>query len=266
MVLDLARRLKEHPPRRSVLLMHFSGEELGLLGSAYWAKHPTVPAKSVKFFFCFDMVGRLDSQKRKLFIGVMGAPRLSVDRIDGFMPASLHVEHEMGMLLGASDHASLARIRIPSVFFTTGLHDDYHRPADTAERINYEGEALIEDAALAAVCDMANAEATPNFDEESAWILFPQPRTPLHVDFGAFAAKQMDPRGLLLGGCRAGSPAAHSGLRVGDVLVKFGTLSIHSLQDLEVAVKARKLGESVPLQWIRDGRLQDSKAVMSGAP
>lgn len=263
MVLDLARRLKEHPLRRSVLLLHFSGEELGLLGSAYWSKHTTVPVESVKFFFCFDMVGRLDASTHKLWVGGVGTTHEDLARIDAHLPSSLHVQHELGMLIAASDHASLAKVRIPSVFFTTGLHNDYHRPTDTAERVDVVGEALIEDAAMAAIHDFGDAAAAPSFDESTAWFLMP--RTSIRLDFGALASDQMDPRGLLLGGCKAGSPAAHAGLRAGDVLLSVAKAPIHSLQDLEKIVRDHKVGDSVLIAWIRDGRRCEARAVLSSS-
>jgi hypothetical protein len=258
LVLDLGRHLKAKPTRRSILLMHFSGEELGLLGSAAWAKQPTVPPSAVKFYFNFDMVGRLRIDAPQLFIGAVGATTADLAKLDQHVPAAIPVSHDLGIHLGASDHSSMAALKIPTVMYTTSIHADYHTPTDTADKINGEGMVAIEAAALGAIRDLADADAAPAFDPTSAKWLFPQPLSVSKAFFGARPGLDDDPRGLLLDEPREGSPAATAGLRRGDILTVFDGQPIHSLFDLNAAVGARQSGDRVTIHWIRNGKTQEA--------
>lgn len=258
MVLDLARRLKQRPPKRSVLLLHFSGEEIGLLGSSAWTKAPTVPLETVKFYFNFDMVGRLDPNKPKLDIGTIGLSAETVARLDAKVPASFAVNHDLGFYLGASDHVNLAAKKVPAVFYFTGMHADYHKPTDTADKLNYEGSAQIEDVALATLREFADAPQVPAFDLASAKWLFPEPTRLSKAVFGALPGEGTDPRGLVLGGVREGTPAAALGLQVGDILVSFDGRPVQRLFDLNAALSNRTAGDKVKVIWIRGGSTHEA--------
>ncbi|MBK8790008.1 MAG: M28 family peptidase [Holophagaceae bacterium] len=96
MIVELARELKKARPRRSILLLHFGGEEEGLLGSQYWVQHPTHPLESVKFMLNFDMVGRLDLKAPKLMMGGLGAPKSAVEAAQKFVPKDFSVSAGRG--------------------------------------------------------------------------------------------------------------------------------------------------------------------------
>jgi hypothetical protein len=223
-----------------------------------------VPIEQVKFFFNFDMVGRLDPVHPKLEIGYLGARSAEANLIDRHVPRNITLDHDLGIYLGASDHLSFATQKIPTAFYFTGIHGDYHRPTDTPDKINYAGEALIEDAALGAVLEIADSKVAPSFDIESTQWLFPQPAHVSKAAFGAQPGDDSDPRGLLLGESREGSSAAELGLRAGDVLVSFNNLPIKSLFDLNAAIGDCQAGERVKVQWIREGKTTEAEAVLKG--
>ena len=139
MVVELARELKQARPRRSILLLHFGGEEEGLLGSSYWIQHPTHPLEAVKFMLNFDMVGRLDPVAPKLMMGGLGAPKAALEAAKKLAPEGFAISVDVGAAVGGSDHMSFSQAKIPTFFFFTGIHGEYHRPTDTADRINYAG-------------------------------------------------------------------------------------------------------------------------------
>jgi hypothetical protein len=154
----------EHRPRRSVLFAFWDGEEKGLLGSAHWAHHPTVPLANVKLSINIDMVGRLSGHR----IEVGGARcaaglrrQLSTSRLDGaWLDFSWEYKEN-------SDHWTFYQSRIPSIYVHTGLHDDYHRPSDDVEKINIEGIRLVTGYLLEKVDQFADADTLPKFRSES---------------------------------------------------------------------------------------------------
>lgn len=264
LVLELARRLRERPPRRSILLLHFSGEELGLQGSGHWVKHPTVPLASVKFYFNFDMVGRLDPAAPKLSIGCLGVFKSETELLDRHVPRNITVDHDLGVYLGASDHMSLATQKIPSAFYFTGIHADYHRPTDTPDKINYAGQAQIGEAALGAIRELADATTAPAFDAESAKVLFPTLGRLSRAIFGAQPGAGSSPQGLLMGEPRQGTPAAGLGLRAGDILVRFKGQPVKTLFDLNALIGSCAPGDRVKIAWIRRGKTQEAAVVLAG--
>jgi hypothetical protein len=154
----------EHRPRRSILFAFWDGEEKGLLGSAHWARNPTVPLANVKLGINVDMVGRLSDHR----IEVGGArsavglrKQLSTTRLDkAWLDFSWEYKDN-------SDHWTFYQAKIPSIYLHTGLHDDYHTPSDDVEKINVEGIRLITSYLLEKVAQFAEADSLPAFRNES---------------------------------------------------------------------------------------------------
>jgi hypothetical protein len=173
LVVELARELKQARPKRSILLLHFGGEEEGLLGSQYWVQHPTHPLESVKFMLNFDMVGRLDPKAPKLMMGGLGAPKSALEAAQQLAPKDFSVTADVGASVGGSDHMSFSQAKIPTFFFFTGIHGEYHRPTDTADLINYPGMVRVAAFGKAVALDLANADTLPAFDPETAKLPMP---------------------------------------------------------------------------------------------
>jgi hypothetical protein len=154
----------EHRPRRSILFAFWDGEEKGLLGSAHWARNPTVPLASVRLGINVDMVGRLKDKRIEVggsrsAVGLR--KQLSTSRLDeAWLDFSWEYKEN-------SDHWTFYQAKIPSIYLHTGLHDDYHTPSDDVEKINVEGIRLITSYLLEKIDQFANAETLPKFRNES---------------------------------------------------------------------------------------------------
>jgi len=147
--------LPEDAEARSVLFLAFSAEESGLVGSKYYTKHMIAPANKHYLMLNMDMIGRLRNEKQGLEIGGVGTGRGLKEWLRPYIESSgLNVKQSK---LGApnSDHFSFYQTRIPNLFFFTGLHKEYHTPADTVETLNFEGAAQIADLVYRITLDAA---------------------------------------------------------------------------------------------------------------
>lgn len=137
-------------PKRSILFLHVTGEEKGLFGSRFYAENPVFPLKNTIANINIDMIGRVDPEHKdnENYIYVIGADRLSTELDDEITRAKSMVENfaydykyndrnDPQRIYYRSDHYNFAKNGIPSVFFFSGIHEDYHQPTDTADKINY---------------------------------------------------------------------------------------------------------------------------------
>jgi hypothetical protein len=176
-LLAIGRALVENPrpPRRTVLLVFFSGEEMGLHGSRFFADHPTIPIDDIVLMVNLDMVGRneehpsSDPEKAEKAednansLHVVGSKLLSLEldpwaqRVNQLAKLDFEYDEEE-RVLRRSDHFSFAQKGIPVVFFFTGFHPDYHQPTDTIEKINFEKLTRISRLTYALVFEVADRE------------------------------------------------------------------------------------------------------------
>lgn len=249
-------------PNRSLLLLLFTGEERGLLGSQYFANHPTVDLKKCVAMLNFDMVGRLKDEK--LEVGGMRTGDFTemVDRLAE--PYGLAIK-DGGGGSGPSDHTSFYNKDIPVLFFFTGLHKQYHRPEDDTPLLNMEG--VIRIAKFAADCiDTIDAEAAPpkfsedtrrarlarqdaDNDEDDA-----QPR-PGRVRLGIMPSPDDTEPGVLVAEVSEDSPARRAGVRTGDRIVKLGDSEIETFDDLRSALAKYRRDDKANLTVRRGGEI-----------
>ncbi|MGI8499095.1 MAG: M28 family peptidase [Gemmatimonadaceae bacterium] len=253
-VLELGRLLARHPPRRSVVLANFTGEELGLLGSQYFVDHSPVPLDSVVAMLNFDMVGRLRSG-RLLVYGVATATELPAIVHDANVATPLDLK-ALGDGYGPSDHSSFYARGIPVLHFFTDLHEDYHRASDVVDRIQAGGEARVVDYAERVTRSIADRPARLTF-VRSAVVSTASSGSgsgygPYFGSIPDMAAA--DVPGVRVTGVRAGSPADRAGLLAGDVIVEFGGTPVKDLYAYTDALRAHKVGDVVPVVVTRDGR------------
>ncbi len=237
-------------PKRSLLFICFSGEELGLLGSAHYVKHPFVPLERTVAMVNMDMIGRLRNDK----LTVVGSGTSSAwpavldeaNRRAGFTLA----RDESGF--GASDQQSFYAAHIPVLFFFTGIHPDYHKPSDTADKINAMGESRVLEMVAECVREIADMPARPDYQE----IREAQagPSRSFRVSLGTIPDYSAEAEGVTLSGVRPGSAAERAGLRQGDVIVKFGDRSIRNIQDYTIALSERNPGDVVTIVVKRGGQ------------
>jgi len=249
LLVEVARRLAAGPPLpRSVLFAAFSGEERGLLGSGHYTANPAVPLADTVAMVNLDMVGRLDGDKVIVHgTGTGTGLEPLVDRLAGV--SGLEVAKEPGGF-GPSDHASFYAKKVPVLHVFTGSHSDYHRPTDTAEKINYEGMVRLADFVTAIVRDLASQPERPTYVEVAS------PRFAGGGDrpyFGSIPDFGKPGGGYSISGVAKDSPAAKGGLAAGDRIVRLGTSAITNLDDFDSALRKHKASETVPVVVIRDG-------------
>ena len=260
-VLELARIFAAKPARRSIVVAHFTGEELGLLGSQWFVDHSPVSLDSVAAMVNFDMVGRLRNDKLIVY-GVATARELG-DIVDSANTAPRLSVSTVGDGFGPSDHSSFYAKGIPVLHFFTDLHDDYHRASDDVERIEAEGEARVVAMAERVVRAIADRPARLTRVRAAAPGPIAGGRTGSNVYLGSIPDMSAgDANGLRLSGVRAGSPADSAGLRAGDVIVELGGRAVKDLYGYSDALYARSPGERVVIVYLRNGARSTASVIL----
>jgi len=250
MLVEVARLLAaEGPLPRTVLFAAFAGEERGLLGSAHYTDNPAVPLERTVAMVNLDMVGRLDGEK--LIVHGTGTGTGFEKLVDALAAAGgFELAKEPGGF-GPSDHASFYGKKIPVLHLFTGSHEDYHRPTDTAEKINYEGMTRITRMVAGVVRALASAEEPPDYVEVASTRFAggggDRPYFGSIPDFGKPGG------GYAISGVSKGSPADRGGLEGGDLIIRLGESAIANLEDFDNALRKHAAGEKVPVVVRRGG-------------
>lgn len=261
-LLEIGRALAARKPARTIVLVAFSGEELGTLGSSYFVQHATPqPIDSLYAMLNLDMVGRLrDGRLSALGAGTAREFPALLDSLNN--PARFDLRAS-GDGWGPSDHAVFFAARRPVLHFFTDLHDDYHRSTDDWEKLNVSGIAEI-----------------AHFVADLAWSLADRPEPLTFVDaprpqaatggsgYGAYLGTIPDmtgggvSEGVRITGVRAGSPAEQAGLKGGDVITAIGDKRIANLYDMTDALRSRRPGDTVVVVIRRDGVEHRATAIL----
>jgi hypothetical protein len=250
LMVEVARLLKQEGPfPRTILFVAFSGEERGLLGSAHYTANALVPLADTVAMVNIDMVGRLDGNK--IVVHGTGTGTGLDALVDRFVAAhGFEAAKEPGGF-GPSDHSSFYARKIPVLHLFTGSHSDYHRPTDTAEKINYEGLVRITRLVADIVRDLATAPERPAYIEVASKQFArgggDRPYFGSIPDFGKPG------KGYAITGATKDSPAAKGGLKGGDVIVRLGESAVTGLEDFDSALRKHKGGDTVPVVVMRDG-------------
>ena len=266
-ILELARGYasRRERPRRGILFLAFAGEEIGLLGSSHWVEHPTLPLDKAVAMLNFDMVGRI--QDRRLFVGGLGTA-------EEFEPLVDRVASEHSLRIdsarrasSSSDHTSFAAKKIPVLFFFSGLHSDYHKPGDTADKIN--GAAAVELLGIArGIADeLMAAPGRPAFVASAP---IPSPGGSGGGGYGPWFGSVPDfgevPNGVRFADVRAGSPAAKAGLEAGDILTHWNGDPVQNLHDFTFFLRDSEVGETVSVKVLRDGKELAAEVILAARP
>ena len=252
-VMELARRLARTPTRRSVIIVNFTGEELGLLGSEWFVDHLPVPRGRVQGMLNLDMVGRMKNDKLIVY-GASTATEMK-GILDSANVAPKLAISAVGDGEGPSDHAAFYRKDLPVLHMFTDLHDDYHTAADDADKINIEGLVRVADFAERAVRAIADRPGRLTFQRvQVAGANRPSARQGSGVYLGSIPDMgAADVKGMQLSGVRAGSPAEQGGLKAGDIIIRFGSRAITNIYDYTDALGAYKAGDVVDVIVRRSG-------------
>jgi aminopeptidase YwaD len=242
-VLELAQYFGIHKNsiKRSIIFIAFTGEELGVLGSDYYVKHPYKPLENTITMVNMDMIGRMKDSV--LVIEGMGTS----PEFDSLMKR----ENRDSLVLklkpdgfGPSDQASFYKKDLPVIFFFTNLHSDYHKPSDTWDKLNYAGEQKIVEMAKRVVTDLANQDKKPQFTKSVAPPMGGD-RQGARVTLGIIPDFASDVPGMKISGTRPGSPAEKAGLKGDDVIIKFGGKDIKNIYDFTYMLGQFKPGDVV---------------------
>ena len=291
-MLELARLLAQERPRRTIIFVAFGGEEEGLLGSNWYTNNPVVPLAQTIAMLNLDMVGRLREERLfiggtgtaeewrgliaaanqglelRVVAGQGGAhERRAGEGAKAEMPVVYGANGQVAAVAsprerfrltlnedgyGPSDHSSFYARKIPVLFFFTGTHEDYHKPTDTADRLDYEGEARI----VALIRDLVRAvdasDRRPTY--ATARSASAGRSMGFRVSLGTVPSYAESETGLKLDAVRDDSPAARAGLRAGDVIVKLAGREVRNVYDYTQALSEMQAGREYEVEVRRAGQ------------
>lgn len=241
-LLEIARLLhQKSPTHNNYLFLHFSGEELGLLGSKYWIENPTLTGP-INYMINMDMVGRYDTS-HKLTVGGYGTSS-KWSQIWKAVSTPLVVKFD-STGSGPSDHASFYRAGVPVQFFFTGSHSDYHKASDDADKINYEATAQI---VTLAYQMMGITDSLPKLD----FIKTTEPQmgrsTKFTVSLGVIPDYGYSGTGMRIDGVSPGKLAEKLGLKAGDILLQLGDYKFVDVNSYMQTLSKFKKGDQTELR------------------
>ena len=247
MVLDLARRLRGKNTNNNYLFIAFSGEEMGLLGSNYFVKNPTINTKAVSYMINMDMIGRLNQDSTLAIYGTGTSPVFK-EILHKHNDKFKLIENESG--IGPSDYMSFYLADIPALNFFTGQHEDYHKPTDDANKINYEGMEKISDYIFDLITDLdddgkidfqktkSERESTPRFK----------------VGLGVIPDYLFDGKGMRIDGISEGRAAQRAGLQKGDIVIQLGDSLVTDMMSYMRALSVFDKGDKTKAIVDRNGK------------
>lgn len=248
-LIELAEYFSEYRPTTDMLFLAFSGEEMGLLGSAHYVEEPTVELESAVAMINLDMIGRMEDEKLIIF-----GTGTSADWEDILLVAntdSLNLDLvEDGT--GASDHTSFYYKNIPVLHYFTDTHSDYHRPSDDVDYINYEGIAAAMNHLTRVVQYLDSIDK-----EQMAFIEAPgEQRQSMRLEgptLGVLPDYGYDGKGMKITGTNPGQPAANAGLVSGDVIIGLGGVELEDIYGYMGALNTLEKGQLTTITILRDG-------------
>jgi aminopeptidase YwaD len=261
-VLEIAQKLSANKEniKRSVLLICFTGEEEGLIGSAYFTNSSIFKKLNIVMMINMDMIGRMD--KDKLIINGTGTSSGWIKELD-----KLNSNYNFTMSYipdgyGPSDQSSFYSKNIPVLFFFTGLHTDYHRPSDTYDKINTAGEEKVLKYVYDLTVDICNIDKKPDFTKVADNSEKKQETGPVKVYVGTIPDFSSNEEGYKISGVKEGSPADKAGIIAGDLMVKFGGKDIKNIYDYTAALGEHKVGDEVEVVIKRNNEELTVKVIL----
>jgi C-terminal processing protease CtpA/Prc len=197
------------------------------------------------------MIGRYSDDKGLTVGGVGTSPYWGYAVPESMKKTSLRIRVDStGM--GPSDHASFYLQNIPVLSFFTGVHADYHKPSDDADKINYLGQAQIIDFIKEIISRMEKVDKAPFTTTTIPQTMSAQ--SSFKVTMGVIPDYSYDKKGLRLDGVTEGRPAANAGIKTSDVLIQLGHKSIDDIQDYMEALGEFEKGQTVKAIILRAGK------------
>jgi aminopeptidase YwaD len=254
-LIELAKLLKHSKLKgNNYLFIAFSGEELGLFGSKYFIEHPTVDLSKVNYMINMDMVGRLPDSSKTLTVGGIGTSPAWTRTLSSLSNKDLVIKYDSSGT-GPSDHTSFYRKNIPVLFLFTGLHPDYHRPTDDANKINYTGELTV-------IRYVYNVVEKTNSENKFAFTPTRETQTTTSARFsvtlGIMPDYSYSGTGLRVDGVSDNRPAQKAGLKAGDVIIQLGDHAVTSMDSYMQALGKFKKGETTKVKFKRGSEAMEA--------
>ena len=248
-LIELAKKMKQSKQKKyNYLFIAFSAEELGLNGSKYFSENPTVDLKNVNFMINMDMVGRLNDSTNVLTIGGYGTSPQWSSIINVNNNSSFVIKVDSSGT-GPSDHTSFYRKDIPVLFFFTGLHSDYHKPTDDADKINYTGEVKI----INYISDIITS--TEKLDQKLAFSKTRETQTTTSARFSVSLGVMPDytfaGTGVRIDGVSDGKAAQKAGMKAGDIIIQLGEHNVSSVENYMQTLGKFKKGDATKIKFKR---------------
>ncbi|HEX9825927.1 MAG TPA: M20/M25/M40 family metallo-hydrolase [Flavobacteriaceae bacterium] len=251
-MLNLASKLKNTNKGNNYLFLAFSGEEMGLLGSNYFTKNSTLNLKDVNYMLNMDMVGRLKQDSTLAVYGVGTSPLLK-QVVNSSNARFKIIEKESGT--GPSDHTSFYNSDIPVLHFFTGQHEDYHRPSDDSDKLNYEGMNAISNYIFEIIKALDDKEKLPFRKTKNESEDVPS----FKVGLGVVPDYLFDGKGMRIDGISEDKPAQKAGLQKGDIVIKLGDSAIVDMMSYMRALASFKEGDKTKVVVDRNGKVVEAE-------
>ena len=282
MVLELAEMWGANrggplPRERGVLFCFWSAEERGLLGSDYWVENPTIPLERVLANINLDMVGRVGESK--ITVGSASTGDCFAPALEAMQTyyATSEIDFKLNIMSGSlpggggSDHMSFHKKSIPAIFFFSGLHSDYHKPSDDAEKLAYREMAILANGLAEFIGELQLVDGGFEYHKPQAAV--DENGEVRHVAranvwFGSipdYGAEPLD-GGMQLSGTSPGSPAEKAGLQGGDILKQVGDIAIFDIYDFMDGLAVFADGDTVTVKYLRDDELQTTELTFFPRP
>lgn len=266
-VIELARWFSKQPKQqRGILFITFAGEELGLLGSAYYTSHPLLPLEKATAMLNMDMIGRI--REGKIYVNGTGTGSTLDAIVSGVkVPPVLKLDLSEATGYGGSDHISFTAKQVPVLFFFSGLHGDYHKPSDTSDKIDPRTATALTGYVGEIAQSLQRAAARPVFQRPVEKVDPHSGSVPVTSGYGPAFGSVPDfdepPKGVRFADVRQGTPADKAGLRPGDILIGFDGKEISNLYDFTYALQAHKPGDEVLVRVLRGSQTIEAKVLLT---
>ncbi|HCT54296.1 MAG TPA: hypothetical protein DF712_17750 [Balneola sp.] len=249
-VLELAEYFSANRPKKDILFLAFSGEEMGLLGSAYYVDNPTVDLENALAMINMDMIGRMVDKKLMIFgIG-------TADKWEGILDSANTGDLDLNLVkdgTGASDHTSFYYKDIPVLHYFTDTHADYHRPSDDTEYINMNGTALALHHLVRVIVQLDELQK-----DELAFVEAPgEQRQSMSLDgptLGVLPDYGYEGEGMKITGVTKGRAAANAGVQGGDIIVGIAGEELSDIYAYMGMLNKLKKGQLTTITVLRDGK------------
>ncbi len=247
--------------KRTFVFVAFSGEEVGTLGSSHYVNHPIFPLEKTIAMVNMDMVGRLEGKTLTVY-GTGTSPHwnelLAIYNKDSVFTLKLIPDG-----IGPSDHTQFYSKDIPVLFFFTGSHNDYHKPSDDWEKVNYPGEEKITRYIYNIVKTLDGDAVRPAFTRTASTSMGAGGDSRgFNVTLGVVPDYGEGKDGMKIGSIRSGGPAEKAGLKAGDLIVMMAGKKILNIYDYMGVLGDLKAGDEAEIEVVRDGKSMKVKALM----